>query len=117
MTCPRCYRNIPEGSTISPCCGIWLYTNGPADPGHVFYDYKTVDFEVDEKLNHLREHANEIVGAAHAHLTGRIDGVLGAHNRNANWLAGHAKRVRNACIALAGTNVLTLVLLLLRVHA
>lgn len=44
--CTRCERTCPPGTTVSACCGVPLYNNGPPPPGTYWYDALLVDQDV-----------------------------------------------------------------------
>lgn len=48
MQCPRCYGNIPDGSTISPCCGRPVATNPPTGGIVQFYS-EIASIDLDER--------------------------------------------------------------------
>jgi hypothetical protein len=119
MKCPRCYRNVPEGTTVTPCCGVWVYTNGPADPGHVFYDGNKVDADLTElRLSHQAEHDDQDGAYASQHFghSLRHDGLAERHARHATWAAENAARLQRQIWGVAALGVADFILTLLRVH-
>lgn len=107
------------GTTVTPCCGVWVYTNGPADPGHVFYDGNKVDADLTElRLSHQAEHDDhelKQLGLHGDHIV-RNNALASQHARHVTWAVANTVRLQWQIIGLAGLGVADLVLTLLRVH-
>lgn len=75
MKCPRCRSRVPTGTTLSACCGVWLFTNGPPPPGTVV-DATTIG----NALRPLRRHfAWAYVLLASVNAATLILALLGVH--------------------------------------
>lgn len=48
MNCPRCDNVVPDGTTVSPCCGRPMATE-PVRGGHVSYDSHIVNADWDKR--------------------------------------------------------------------
>ena len=122
VKCTRCERLVPPGTLITPCCGVWLWTNGPADPGMTLYDSKVVDLDlakIEREHSAAIQQVSDVVTAnanAQGALTTTVGALQAAHNSVTTWTASRVKSLRNRIYALAVLNLTTLTLLLLHVR-
>lgn len=125
MNCTRCDQNVPEGTSITPCCGVMLYWNGPfSQPGaEALYPSKIVDLDISAAwAKHAEEHGaqNEAIGAAIGLSEARtghvIDGIVQAHNAVTEFAAKRLGRVGWQVRGLLGLNLVALGLALFGVH-
>ena len=97
MQCTRCYGQVPDGSAISPCCGVHLRTDAPGYPGTVYYDQRVVDLAIEDLRTDL----------------GKEQDQLGIEIRRLNFAK---KRGKQWLLTLASTNLLTLILVVVHFH-
>jgi hypothetical protein len=126
--CTRCEGTVPPGTLLSPCCGVWLWTNGPPDSkgGSVFYDAKVVDVDIAQlKATHsaaIQQVTDALLAlsgetnAGHTNLADAIVQLRSAHNQVTEFVAKKTRVLRLAFFGLVSWDAVNTLLVLLKVH-